>query len=89
MVNKILGYVIAVIGVLVLALSYPAFRTPLGISSLGIADSIVMIAGLVIAIIGVFLSYNKSSGKQAEEVPIYEGEGKSRRIVGYRKMGKK
>lgn len=89
MANKVLGYVIAVIGILVLALSYPAFRNPLGITSLGIADSIAMIAGLVIAVIGIFISYNKSSGKQAEEVPIYEGEGKGRRIVGYRKMGKK
>ena len=92
MANKTLGYSLSIIGLIVLVLSYPVIRTAIKLpASFGIKDSILMVIGLVIIVLGVVLAFNKSSssGKQEEEVPIYEGEGKHRRIVGYRKMNKK
>jgi len=91
MKSPIIGYSLSVIGIIVLALSYPVVRTAAKVPALGIADSILMIIGVVIVLAGVVFAFNpsSSSAKQAEEVPIYEGEGKNRRIVGYRKMSKK
>lgn len=90
MTNKTLGYILSIAGIIILALSYPPIRKPIGIATLGIKDSYIMILGLVIVLIGVLLAFNKSpSEKQEEEVPIYEGEGKNRRIVAYKRMKKK
>lgn len=82
--NKFIGYLIMAIGVLATASpflikdSLPALIKPY-----------LMIAGLVLLILG-FLFVNSSSSKSRvtqseEEVPIYQGEGKKRKIVGYRK----
>lgn len=57
-----------------------------------ISKLIITIVGAIILFIGAFLSFSGGSGgsnKQKEEVPIYEGEGKKRTVVGYRKMDKK
>jgi hypothetical protein len=55
----------------------------------GIASNFIVGAGVVMIIAGVVISLMDSKGgkaKQAkEEVPIYEGVGKNRKIVGYRK----
>jgi hypothetical protein len=50
----------------------------------------IIIAGVGLILIGIFMLMNPSQRQQKvvhakEEVPIYEGEGKNRRIVGYRK----
>ncbi len=89
MANKSLGYTISAIGIIIMIISYPVIRKPIGIASLGLSDSIVMIIGLAIVLIGIILAFSKSSGKQEEEVPIFEGEGKNRRVVGYKRMNKK
>ena len=42
----------------------------------------IIIAGIILVVIGVFLSLSKGKSKQAEEeVPIYHGK----KIVGYRR----
>lgn len=88
--SKSLGYVVTGIGLIVLILSYPSIRAFLKLTlPAQLKDSIIMIIGSAILVVGLFLAYKSSaSSKQAEEVPIYEGEGKNRRIVGYKKMSK-
>lgn len=87
MAGKTLSYIIAAIGIIVIALSYPVIRNSVGLSFTGIKDIYIMLAGLIIAIIGIFLAYKKQT-PQMSEVPIYEGEGKNRKIVAYRRMKK-
>lgn len=87
--NKILSYIIAVVGLAVTVLSLNLNRIKLNLP-VAVKPQYIMVVGIVIFILGIVLSLNesKASGKirQAEEeVPIYHGEGKHRKIVGYRK----
>ncbi len=90
--TKIIGYIISVIGLAVIALSN---KIAPKLSFLGAKSlAITVIAGIVIVIIGIALvmmtsSSSSSNIKQAEEeVPIYHGEGKKRKIVGYQRASK-
>lgn len=89
--TKILGYVIAVLGLAVIALSNSIVKLPF-LNSTAKGLLYVAMAGIVLIAVGIALSLTGSSGssiKQAEEeVPIYEGEGKKRKIVGYQKEAK-
>ena len=82
--SKILGYIIAAVGLAITVLS-------LRFASLipaGIPKQYIMIGGIVIIIVGVALTMTKSSSninQEKEEVPIYAGEGKKRKIVGYQR----
>ena len=88
--SKLIGYIISIIGIIVILLSYAQIRALAKITNIPFSDTIIMIIGAVLAIIGIFFAYKgSSSANQAEEVPIYEGEGKNRRIVGYKKMSRK
>ena len=85
--NKLIGYIIAVVGLLVIAVSmFNLFSIP-GIAE--IKPVFITLAGVIIVIVGVFLTFGKetfSREKQAEkEVPIYAGTGKHRKIVGYKR----
>ena len=83
--GKLLGYIIAIIGLVIIALGFVTADIPL-IS--GIPKMYVMFAGIIIIIAGIALSLGKSSSKvkqSEEEVPIYEGAGKHKKIVGYRR----
>jgi len=84
---KLIGYLVSLIGIVCLAVSSGKFNLPF---IAGIGTKYFVIAGLILVILGVFFvmqdSNNVPIDRQAkEEVPIYEGEGKNRRIVGYRK----
>jgi protein-S-isoprenylcysteine O-methyltransferase Ste14 len=87
---KIIGYIVAVIGLAVIVLSLRTSSLPL-ISS--VKPAFVMIAGICLVIVGLAFSMSgKNSGKikqASEEVPIYEGEGKERKIVAYKKEVKR
>ena len=54
-----------------------------------VAKNYIAGIGLVMIIVGVIISLKTDSGKKnkqvVEEVPIYEGVGKKRKIVGDRK----
>jgi len=85
--NKGIGYAVAVVG---LALMIVGF----GIFNVGILDGInstyVSGAGVILVIVGVVLSLSGKGGRRKvssgeDEVPIYKGTGKNRRVVGYRK----
>ena len=86
--NKVVGYVVAVAGLVVVALGSGFFGE---IDLFGFDSLYVSISGVVLVVIGAVVSMagggRRKVGKDkgASEVPIYEGVGKKRRIVGYRK----
>lgn len=86
---NILGYILSIIGLAGIALSGQITKM---LSFLGAKASIYTIIGSVILIIvGITLVMSESKPKiqqSQEEVPIYEGEGKKRKIVGYKKATK-
>lgn len=88
--NKVLGYVIAVVGMALIALSTAFTQFISKISFLqGIKPAYILAAAIALVAIGVFFVLSSgSSSKQPKEVPIYEGEGKKRTVVGYKRMGK-
>lgn len=88
-VNEIIGYVLAGIGLLGIIASSDKIHTVVPVIKLIpplyllIASGILIIAGLA------FLIQSGNKVKQSkEEVPIYEGEGRKRKIVGYQRMEK-
>lgn len=81
--TKFLGYIISLIGLVVLSLP---FIIPSLLGS--IPKYYIIIAGIIIIFFGLFGLGGKKKGKTkqaSEEVPIYQGEGKHKRIVGYKK----
>ena len=86
--NKLLSYGISVVGILIILLGInvekltfmPDFIKPVYVLALGV----------ILVAVGIFFVMNESRRSSsikhaAEEVPIYEGVGKKRRIIGYRK----
>jgi hypothetical protein len=88
---KVVGYVLSIIGLAIIGLSNWLLKTLSFLDRFGAkANAYVVVAGAVFVVIGVVLisADSSSSGKikqSHEEVPIYEGEGKKRRIVGYKR----
>ena len=84
MAAKIIGYIIAIIGVIVVAASlFEQVRSLLTFLPEAATTTILLIVGAILLIIGIFIIIKGSKAKQkTEEVPIYEGE----KVVGYRKQ---
>ena len=81
------GYVVSVFGIVVMAVGFQMIDFGWEILNLVNLDYVAGVGGLLVAV-GVFISLKGERGKVSngkDEVPIYEGVGKSRRIVGYRK----
>jgi len=83
-----IGYVVAIVGLVVMAVSFGLFQVDaLG----GFEPKIITGLGVVLVVIGIILvTLDGKSGKKKakqvkEEVPIYEGSGKNRKIVGYQR----
>jgi len=87
--KKMVGYVVAIVGLVVMAFGFGL--VPFEVALLeGIASNIIAGVGIVLVIVGVVLAAKGTGGSRKvkhakEEVPIYEGTGKKRKIVGYRK----
>ena len=86
--NSIIGYLFAAAGLAVLLAANKIFTVLSTVFQ--IKMPMIVIAGIGLILIGVIILMNPSEKKNkisqaAEEVPIYEGEGKHRKIVGYRK----
>jgi hypothetical protein len=85
---KILGYSLAGLGLATIAFSKFLSGLPL-IKSLPKPELYTILGGFVLIAAGIaFVLSGESSSKvkqAAEEVPIYEGVGKKRKIVGYQK----
>jgi len=82
--KKIGGYILGIVGLLVLATSVKPFNEFV-VKFLpfieGISNLYLIIGGVVILLIAVFLLKGSRGQQKAEEVPIYEGK----RVVGYRR----
>lgn len=86
--NKGVGYGVAVLGILVMAVSFQIINLEIAVLD-GISRLYISGAGVILVAIGVALAL-KGTGRSRgednyEEVPIYEGKGKNRRIVGYQR----
>ena len=88
--TKIAGYGLSVAGLILLVFSNTIAQLPI-LAKLGKNPLIYpVVAAVVLVAVGIVLIVSKSTGSSkvkhaAEEVPIYEGTGKKRRIVGYQK----
>jgi len=86
--NKVIGYVISIVGIVVMALSFGVFSLKIPLLE-KLPQMYITIAGLILVGVGVAISLVFEKGKKidqsAEEVPIYVGTGKNRKIVGYRR----
>jgi len=86
--KKVVGYVVSIAGLVVMALGLGTI--PLDWEIFNTIDQKVIIGiGIVGIVVGVIISLmdkGTKRGKQVhEEVPIYEGSGKKRKIVGYQR----
>ncbi len=86
--KKVVGYVVSIVGLVVMSLGFNIINFKLALLE-GISANIIAGVGIGLIIVGVVLSLKGSGGRRSkqakEEVPIYEGVGKKRKIVGYRK----
>lgn len=91
LMKKLVGYIVSIIGILVMALGFGMISLDLEILET-ISPNYIVGAGIAGIIVGVVISLTDSEkpsrkkGKSGvDEVPIYEGVGKKRKVVGYRK----
>lgn len=89
--KKVIGYLLIVVGFLFVAMSLSSSNAILSnfIPTLGIPSFITSVLGVVLIAAGLYLTLTNDNPNKvvqaSEEVPIYEGEGKERKIVGYKK----
>ncbi len=76
--NKLTGYILAIVGLVVVLLSFNLSK--LGLTA--IKQTYALLIGLVLVAVGVFFVMSKGTDQAAEEVPIYHGK----KIVGYRRQ---
>jgi hypothetical protein len=87
-VKEIIGYALAGVGILSIIASSDKVKALIPLIK-NIPTIYLVIAGGVLVLAGVVMIGLGSSSrvKQAkEEVPIYEGEGRNRKIVGYQRV---
>tara|TARA_Y100000310_G_scaffold60247_1_gene55596 strand:- start:750 stop:1013 length:264 start_codon:yes stop_codon:yes gene_type:complete len=85
--NKVIGYVISIVGLALMTLGFGIFKINSGFLE-ALPELWVVSGGIVLIILGVIISLKDEKSvrkKTSEEVPIYEGRGKNRRIVGYQR----
>jgi len=89
MLYKILGGISALLGAGVILVSKSSLRDSLPIIK-SLSTNNILIIGAALFLLGIGLMMVRDSGiRQAgQEVPIYEGVGKKRKIVGYQRAGK-
>lgn len=88
-VKKMTGYVVSVVGILVMAVGFNIFPVDWELFNI---IPMKYIGGLGVALVGVGVLISLMGGSRRrrarggeDEVPIFEGVGKRRRVVGYRK----
>jgi hypothetical protein len=80
--SKVVGGMLAILGVGGIALGLKPVQTALSLTLPSfLSNTVLMVIGLILLVIGAFL-LKKASSSQTPEVPIYEGKN----IVGYRKV---
>ena len=86
----VIGYVLSGIGLAIIVLSNQIFNL---LSKLipSLKLPIVIVLGVAFVLVGIIFLMEKNSSSSgnvkhvSEEVPIYSGEGKNKRIVGYKR----
>ena len=86
--KKLFGYLLAGLGLIGLALNSVGGRKYFSFLE-NVASNYLLIGSLVVLVFGIVILIVMGKGskkiKQVEsEVPIYRGEGKKRKIVGYK-----
>lgn len=77
---RIIGYLVSLLGLILLALSLDFVKAMFNLTSLTISGNYLMIVGGVLILVGIFIIVSSGTGRRSE-VPIYRG----RNIVGYRR----
>ncbi|MEK6911163.1 MAG: hypothetical protein AABW82_05310 [Nanoarchaeota archaeon] len=81
--NKILGYSITALGVIIIILSFTQIQKALKITfPTFLTTNILTIIGVVVLALGSFILIKATSKPKLTEVPIYHGE----KVVGYRRI---
>lgn len=83
---KAVGFIIMALGLIAIAISFPAIRakSPVSIPA-QITDMYLIIGGVVLLLLGGFMLRGSGGGKATpagKELPIYQGN----KLVGYRKV---
>ncbi len=90
--KKVIGYLLIVVGFLFVASGIGSSVTS-NIISLPIPRMLSTILGLIFIISGLYMTWDTKASDKIEhvssEVPIYEGEGKNRKIIAYKKVDSK
>ena len=80
--NKVLGYVLVGVGLLIFLLSFPKVANVVKIPlPAGATSNVLMIIGVVIIGVGAFI-VSKGTSSAPKEVPIYHGK----EVVGFRRV---
>jgi len=88
-VNKVVGYVVVAVGLILLALGTAPINSALvgSIPAIGkIAGLYYLVIGLVVVVVGMVFLRGAGGGRKLKEVPIFEGKGKKRKVVGYQRQ---
>ena len=80
MVSKLVGYILAGVGIVVIALSQTIQKL---VPIIPATPPYILLVGAAIVILGIVFMMNLGK-KQEKEVPIYDKHGKN--IVGYRRL---
>lgn len=88
--KKIIGYILSLVGLAGLLLSFESVAKAINITlPTFLSNNNLLIVSLAFLAVGIFFLYNKGSSKIPKELPIYEGSGKNRQIVGYQRHSEK
>ena len=85
-----IGYLLIIVGFLFVAMGVSGSSQVLSnfIPSISIPPVITNVLGIIFIVVGLYFSWSSKSDDvkhASSEVPIYEGEGKHKKIIGYRK----
>jgi len=85
--KKMVGYAISIAGIVVMALGFGVIPIKIALFE-GVSANYITGIGIAAIIVGVIIGLRgEDSGRRKSqiEVPIYEGRGKKRRVVGYQR----
>ncbi|MEK6919341.1 MAG: hypothetical protein AABW73_04890 [Nanoarchaeota archaeon] len=93
--KRYIGYLLIIVGFLFVAMGLSSSSAVISnfIPSFGVPSIVTNVLGLIFIVVGVYFSWSSSSSGDVKhassEVPIYEGEGKHKKIIGYKKVENK
>ncbi len=83
--RQIFGYLVGLLGLIVLALSFDPIKKAVNITLPGsLTATVLTAAGLILIGISLVMLFKMSGSKKVSEVPIYKGKD----VVGFRRLEK-